>query len=336
MLIGKNDGPVFSVFTPTYNRVKTIGRVYESLQRQSFTDFEWLIVDDGSTDNTRELIEICKEEARFPVRYFYQKNGHKKSAFNYGVERAMGEFFLVADSDDTLYPHALEVLFSRWCEIPQEERERFSGVCGLDDYEDGRIVGTKFPGGWGIDSNQAEIRHRYHVKGDKRGFTRTSILRANRFPDDLPGFVPESSLWIVIGSKYKTRYINSVILTYYQNAHNQITSSRDPTASALGYLYWKKIVLSFDVGWFFFRPAHFLSEAARWTRFRLHAKTARSFSMSFWPTSFSGSLLVILMSPIGLALWGLDCFGKYLITAKMRQTVKKCSRNSSSSRRRLK
>ena len=103
----KNDY-IFTVFTPTYNRAHTLSRVYKSLADQTFKNFEWLIVDDGSTDGTKVLIEKWTEEASFPIRYFYQENQGKHIAHNLGVKKARGELFLSLDSDDTCVPEALE------------------------------------------------------------------------------------------------------------------------------------------------------------------------------------------------------------------------------------
>ena len=84
----------FTVFTPTYNRAYVLRRAFESLQRQTFKNFEWVIVDDGSTDNTKRVLAELAQEASFPVRYFYQTHGHKKKAINYGVREARGELCL--------------------------------------------------------------------------------------------------------------------------------------------------------------------------------------------------------------------------------------------------
>lgn len=98
--------PLFTVFTPTYNRAHLLHRVYESLKKQTCKDFEWLIVDDGSTDATGDLIAAWQQESLtdFPIRYIWQDNGHKKSAFNRGVKEAHGELFVPWDSDDVSSP----------------------------------------------------------------------------------------------------------------------------------------------------------------------------------------------------------------------------------------
>ena len=113
-----------TVFTPTYNRAYIISNLYNSLCRQTFKDFEWLIVDDGSTDNTEELVNKWINDANsgFSIRYFKKENGGKPSAINYGVDCAEGELFFTVDSDDYLTDDALEKI-DRWeRELPKDKR----------------------------------------------------------------------------------------------------------------------------------------------------------------------------------------------------------------------
>ena len=140
------DGLVtFTVFTATYNRAHLLSRVYNSLRQQTFRDFEWLVVDDGSTDDTRTVVETLQREADFPIRYIYQENGHKKTAFNRGVKEAKGDLFLPLDHDDEATPHALEIFHRHWITIPDDLRSKFTGVCGLCINEKGQIIGDSFP-----------------------------------------------------------------------------------------------------------------------------------------------------------------------------------------------
>lgn len=299
--------PLFTVFTPTFNRRETLHRVYESLQRQTFRDFEWLIVDDGSIDQTSSLVEAWRQEAIFPIRYVWQENGHKKTAFNHGVRLAQGELFLPADSDDAFPPNALERLAHHWRAIPEGDRQHFVGVCGLCQDEQGNIVGDAFPGAWGRDSDSLEMRYRFGVRGEKWGFSRTDVLRAHPFPEHLPGHVPEGVVWTAISANYKTRFVNEVVRIYYQDAGNQLTRTGNPARDAPGTLYWKRSVLSFELAWFWRKPGHFFLEAARWTRFRLHLNAEQARLAVFWPTSIGGGLLVALMSPLGAVWWLYDC-----------------------------
>ena len=182
--------PLYTVFTPTFNRAHTLRRVYDSLCRQTFRDFEWLIVDDGSTDRTRGLVETWKSEAPFPIRYVYQHNQGKLVAFNHGVRLAEGQLFLPLDSDDELLPEGLAKLTASW--LSCAERDQFCGVTGLCLDQKGGVVGSIFPRS-PLDSNALEAIYRFRIKGEKQGFIRTLVLREFPFPE-ISGvkYIPES------------------------------------------------------------------------------------------------------------------------------------------------
>lgn len=106
---------MITIFTPTYNRAYRLPNLYKSLQEQTCKDFEWLVVDDGSTDNTSKLFEQWQaEENSFPIRYFKQPNGGKHRAINRGVKEAKGELFFIVDSDDTLSSNAIRIVFEQY------------------------------------------------------------------------------------------------------------------------------------------------------------------------------------------------------------------------------
>ena len=102
-----------TVFTPTYNRAYIISELYESLKKQDFTDFEWLVIDDGSEDHTEDLFKQWQNEYNdFPIRYYKVNNGGKHRAINKATELAKGELFFIVDSDDKLVSDALEKIVS--------------------------------------------------------------------------------------------------------------------------------------------------------------------------------------------------------------------------------
>ena len=198
-----------TVFTPTYNRAALLSRLYESLCEQQFDDFEWVVVDDGSTDNTLAVINRYKAEARFPIRYFRQPNGGKHRAINRGIDEANGELFFIADSDDCLAPSALKNVMAVYEPIASDMR--FAGVAGLDESFDGVIIGTPLPSDV-IDCNAIDIRLKYHVTGDMKEVFRTSVLREFRFPEfEGERFCPEALVWNRIAQKYMLRYFNKAI-----------------------------------------------------------------------------------------------------------------------------
>ncbi len=209
----EKDHPFFTVLTPSYNRAHTLPRAYQSLVRQEPDDFEfeWLIVDDGSTDDTPTLVEQWQKEASFPIRYYYQENQGKHVAHNTGVRHARGEFTVILDSDDLLTDNALKRLKYHWDTIPKEGRARFAGIEGLAAYLDGRVEGSYFPQDV-LDSNYIEMRNRYKVTGDKKGAILTAILRQYPFPR-FPGekHIRPSLLWKRLARHYRFRYINEVI-----------------------------------------------------------------------------------------------------------------------------
>ena len=217
---------MITVFTPTYNRAHLLPRVYESLCRQTFRDFEWVIVDDGSSDETGRLFnedealryenENCsfrKEGSLFEIRYFYQENGGKHRAINRGVKEARGELFLILDSDDTLPTNSLELIDKYYQQI--REDRRFGGVCGYMAHHDGTIIGHGYDVPV-LDTNSIDLRYRYHVVGDMLEVFRTSVMREIPFPE-IKGekFVSEALVWNRIACKYQLRVFHEIV--YYRD-----------------------------------------------------------------------------------------------------------------------
>lgn len=202
----------FTIFIPTFNRAHTLPRAFESIQQQTFRDFEVLIIDDGSTDGTERLVRSWAERCAFPVTYRWQENRGKHGAHNAALPLLRGEMTVILDSDDVLMPEALELLNEQWQRIPADQRPGFSGVEGHVEYFDGTLEGSRFPVDV-LDTDYLTMRQTYAVRGDKRGCVRTDILRAFPYPE-FPGerHVRPSLLWKRIAHKYRTRYINRVIM----------------------------------------------------------------------------------------------------------------------------
>ena len=202
---------LITVFTPAYNRAHLLPRVYESLCRQTFRDFEWVIVDDGSTDDTESVVnsQFIMHNSQFPVRYFYQENGGKHRAINRGVKEARGELFLILDSDDTLPPNSLESINHYYQQIKDDIS--FGGVCGYMAHHDGTIIGhgCDIPV---LDTNSIDAEYKYHIHGDMCEVFRTSILEEFPFPErEGEKFVPEDLVLHRIAEKYQLRYFYKVI-----------------------------------------------------------------------------------------------------------------------------
>ena len=202
---------LITIFTPTYNRAHLLPKLFESLCRQTYRDFEWVIVDDGSTDDTKDVVnsQFTIHNMQFPVRYFYQENGGKHRAINRGVKVAQGELFFIADSDDWLPEDALTTVAKEYAKIKDDRTA--AGVAGLDCYGKGGIVGSGLSKDT-IDSNAIDIRLKHHVTGDLKEVFRTSVLRESPFPEiEGERFCPEQLVWFRIAQKYKLHYFNQPI-----------------------------------------------------------------------------------------------------------------------------
>ncbi|HBT50483.1 MAG TPA: hypothetical protein DEA61_12085 [Caldanaerobacter subterraneus] len=289
----------FTVFTPTFNRAYVLERLYNSLKKQTFRDFEWIIIDDGSEDGTKELVDKWKKEAWFPINYIWQPNSGKHVAINRGVEVARGFLFLIVDSDDWLGPNGLERLLYLWETIPEEDANNFAGVGGLLAFPNGEIIGDVFPTQvW--DSNMLDRWLKWGIKGDKMECFRTDVLRLYKFPEDIGKFVPEGIVWNKIGNKYKMRYFNEII-AYREYLPDGLSSKGLSFAmkTALArWLYFKDLCALVskrrDVS--FYKKIRF---CVSYTRFALHARV--SIVKQFLESSLK--IWWIISFPVGLGVF---------------------------------
>jgi len=294
----------FTVFTPTFNRAHTLDRVYNSLASQTFRNFEWLIVDDGSTDNTRELVSAWQTAADFPIRYVVQENAGKHIAFNRGVEAARGRLFLPLDSDDACVPQALERLKFHWDSLDAAQQASFSGVTALCQDQHGRLVGTRFPHS-PIDSNELEIRYRHRVAGEKWAVYRTDILRQHPFPENHRGtYLPECLVWNAIARRFKTRYVNEMLRIYWVDAPS-LVHRQHPRKHAVGGRLQHLAALNQEIQWFGSAPAAFLRSAVHYVRFSFHTRASL---WSQWQAldSLLAKVLWLAMLPLGYAVFVKD------------------------------
>lgn len=300
---------LFTVFTPTFNRAHTLDRVYGSLREQTFRDFEWLIIDDGSTDRTPDLVKAWQQEAEFPIRYRWQENQGINAAITSGVREARGALFLIIGSDDSFVPETLATFRYHWQAIPAEERDRFVGVTALCMDPQGRVVGTPLPAET-LDSDSLEIRFQYKIKGEHWGFLRTEVLRRFPFPA-LPGvkFIPEGVVWNAIARQYRTRFINIPLRIYWPDLtanSDQLTRTPHPGRYAAGQAYWHRYRLNEEIDWFSRAPCEFLRSALHYGRFSFHAGTTVSGQFAnlknvtarlLWLAMLPAAVLVFLKDP---------------------------------------
>lgn len=197
------------VFTPTYNRAYIISEIYKSLKEQTLQDFIWLVVDDGSTDETEDLFQTYLEAAPFPIIYKRVENGGKQRAHDLAVSICENELFYCLDSDDHLTKDAIETIVENWQECRNDSS--IAGILALRGTDRDSVIGTPMPKG--VDySTQHELFDRYHYKGDSALIYRTDILR--QFPFDVEDgekFIPETYAYFQIDQHYRCRLVNKII-----------------------------------------------------------------------------------------------------------------------------
>jgi glycosyltransferase involved in cell wall biosynthesis len=301
--------PVFTVCTPTYNRAPLLGRVYASLAAQNFTDFEWIVVDDGSTDDTRSVVQDLQSRARFPIHYLWQENRHKKVAFNRGVAQALGTLLVALDDDDEIPPDTLANLARIWEGIPDIDRERFVGVTGLCARPDGTVVGDHYPKDV-FDCSAADMYFKHRVRGEKFGCMRVDLLKRFPFPEDIDGFVPESLVWWAIArAGYINRFVNQIVRVYHPTPGSLSVQQGSATRNAAGLYLLNWDMLEHHLGAFFYKPREFIAAAARVTRFRstLRQQDNGNAVLQRYPlTRWAAHFLVVCMWPLGWLLYRRD------------------------------
>ncbi|MBI1194381.1 MAG: glycosyltransferase [Gammaproteobacteria bacterium] len=285
----------FTIFTATYNRARLLTRLYESIRLLNGPVFEWVIVDDGSVDDTESVVRSFQKEAAFRINYVKKENGGKHTAINAGVAEAKGKFFVIIDSDDQIRPDALNDFDEAWHAIPDAEKANFDSICGLLVDQLGAVIGDRFPQDV-FDADNIDLKYKYRVRGDKLSAVRTDVLRKYPFPENVGRFIPESYVWYQIGRDYRSRYINKVVAT----AEYQVGGLSDrslelginnPNAMTLYYAFLLEL-------WARLPIRELVRAAVNLTRFGFHA------GKIVWAgASFKALLLQILLLPLGLGLF---------------------------------
>ena len=264
--------PLFTVLTPTFNRAHTLPRVWESLKAQTFDAFEWVVVDDGSSDGTEELVAGWSAQASFPVRYFRQENKGKHVAMNRGVSAAAGELIVSLDSDDACVPEALERLAFHWRSIPEARRKAYYAVVCQCAGLDGRMVADPFPKDV-IDGLGLDARYVFKLRGENWGAVRTDLMRATPFPEKPERtYLPESLVWDRLGMRYLARFVNEPLRIYHwEPGEGSLGTPGDPARHAWGGMLQHRIVIDEQRSYFKAAPLLFFKSAAYYVRFGFHA-----------------------------------------------------------------
>lgn len=237
---------ILTVFTPAYNRAHTLMRTYESLCSQSCKEFVWLIVDDGSQDNTGELVKAWQSRDNgFEIRYVYKQNGGMHTAHNTAYERIDTELNVCIDSDDKLASGAVEKILCKWAAVKDHG---YAGIIGLDADFDGNVIGKGFPEGL----TETTVIGYYAAggSGDKKLVYRTDII--NQYPP-YPVFEGEKYVALaykyrLIDQTYKMAVLDDVLCNVeYQPDGSSGTMWKQYVKNPKGFAFWRKVCMQYPM-----------------------------------------------------------------------------------------
>lgn len=224
-----------TIITPTYNRAGTLERLYNSLVEQTFKEFKWLVMDDGSTDETPQIIEKLKAKNQIEIEYHRHENVHKVITLHRGFQKLTTPYVMRIDSDDYIPYNSLEIFYKNMLTI--ENDDTIASVVGRVGYSNGKKVGNEFPTSPFIEFVFL-MKYKFKVKGVHMGLFKTKMIKESSFKEEEylgKGYLPD--FWnFEIDSKYKTMFINDIIYTYdlNENDNNAITQTKFNPKYAFG------------------------------------------------------------------------------------------------------
>ena len=233
-----------TIFTPAYNRAHTLPRTYQSLCAQSCKDFIWLIVDDGSSDNTADLVKEWQHaDNGFEIRYIYKENGGMHTAHNTAYENIDTELNVCIDSDDCLAEEAVEKILSKWETV---RNQGYAGLIGLDADFDGNLIGKGFPEG--MEHTTLMGYYAAGGSGDKKQVYRTDVI--NKYPP-YPVFEGEKYVALaykyrLIDQEYELAVLDEVLcnVDYQEDGHSH-TMWKEYVRSPRGFAFWRKVCMQY-------------------------------------------------------------------------------------------
>lgn len=215
-----------TIVTPSYNRAHTLERVYESLKKQTFKDFKWIIMDDGSTDQTKELVKSFISENQISIDYFWNENRKKYYTVFEGIKKVTSDYFTILDSDDAYTNDGLEIMY----EVVKKLDNRFISATFNSQFPNGELVGTEFPED--LEATILEMRYKYKVRGDKHTIFKTDkylrYLSDFNYEDFKHKYAPQRIFFnIYDGKGEKSKFVNKKVRIYYQDENDLASMTQD-------------------------------------------------------------------------------------------------------------
>lgn len=292
-----------TIFTPAYNRAHTISRTYESLCRQTCKDFEWLIVDDGSTDNTHDLVKGWISEDIISIRYVYQKNEGMHGAHNTAYDNIKTELNTCIDSDDYMPDDAVEKIVNMWKGLSEEQRKHYAGIVGLDiDERKKKVIGSSFPN----DLKETTLTAYYERggAGDKKIVYRTDVVNAYpRYPIfEGEKYVGLATLYQMIDQDYNLLVLNEpLVVVDYQLDGSSFNMYRQYWNNPRGFSYLRKQDMKYALSLKrkFIACVHYVSSSIRCGNKRFLKESPAPF-LTFLAIPFGGLLYLLIKRKIAI------------------------------------
>jgi glycosyltransferase involved in cell wall biosynthesis len=298
--INMNPGsPFFTIFTATYNRKLLLSRAYESIKKQTFRDFEWLIIDDGSTDGTEELVKQWQAENTIPIIYKWKANGGKHTAFNEAIRMHKGFLVTALDSDDEIVPETLERYKFHWDNLPPSQKEKVGCMMCLTRDQQGNIVGDYFP----VSLQMVDLMKIYlvkKIKGEKGGLITSTVFKMYPYPDNVNNvYVPEEVFQQKLSKDWKTICINEVLRIYWideRGDHDGENMTRPKNYPGNRLLHLTYLNCSMRLFWYV--PKIFFANTVLFIKLSFHLRKGIN---QQWKdiTTVSGKILWLISLPVG-------------------------------------
>lgn len=282
-----------TVFTPTYNRAYCLGQCYESLIKQTNQDFLWLIIDDGSTDDTKALVQGWIDENKISIQYHYQTNKGMHGGHNAAYELVETELNVCIDSDDFMPEDAVDKILKNWAAT--EKNDKIAGIIGLDSYKDGKVIGQKIPENL-TTTTLEDLHYKHHVSGDKKLVLRTEVVK--KYPKyplfENERFVPLGTLYLLIDKEYELLCLNEVLcIVEYMEDGSSRNIVKQYYRHPRGFQYARKLNMKYSK---YFKvklknAIHYVSHSLQLKDFGFLGKTPKP-------------LLTFLVIPLGVLLYG--------------------------------
>ena len=285
--------PVISVLTPTWNRASYLRRVWESLVTQSYVNFEWIVANDGSIDDTVQVVTELAQKSSFSLSLISASCRIGKSRMdNEAVRIARGEFIIWCDSDDYLMPNALEVLINTWNSIPLNDRGEFCGVTALCDTKN-KILGRRYPVN---NYTDIEFNNLFNmIQSDLVIFTRSKLLKCVPFLE-VDFLIPETSVWNEIGVR-KTRFVPEILerKSYGEENCLSFTGLMEYNRGRAYALAITKRFIWNDLG---FKDR--IQRMVNYIRYCIHGEIGTGEAVALWKAGIAIKLVFLLIFPFAL------------------------------------